>query len=705
VPTIGQDYVDGTGNNILFMWGEPSTRPTNYSVYLSSNITRVEANDANFLAHIEGTGDVNDANKIVPYKSTTMYWRVISNYTGQKITGDMWNFRTRPYEIIFNTRSADSTHPMSRYAGHDINSLAMVIKDGRPWQEETLRGKIDANNGMAVFEFPSDFNKYDMHYDITVIPVYMSDDIHSDLVASYDVNIPRPLALHVTGKFDFDGRINISGGDTTSNLDDHQTARSGGFPGPKSGCGSTAVFTDHGAPIIPLTNYWTSYNSPTMVSGTHKRTAGPGALATKVVCVPTELAKAVFGPGVPANPPYKGGAGGSYGGLGGNTGRGFDFGIECTIDRSYGDIRVPIPFGGSAGGWNTCAGSSGGGGIEIVATGDVNLGPHSSINANGGSQVYTNAAYPGGGGSGGSVKIISVGGKVTNKGTISANGGRGGDSTQANNTGGGGGGGRIAINYFSAGSSEGTVTATGGARGVYNDLAGDLIGTLAEVGKSGTILYTTESPKKASPATPINGDKKVYIGTADSNTTFRLTWYSGYGASTDRVYFGTTTALNTAAGSSLTATRGLHTSDAVTVAKNKTYYWQVKSDSGAVLSDIWSFNTVNWLCPLAAEYGIRHIKIPERSGIGTTADPIRLSEPCMASNGPEWDHNGDCVLNETDFVFFASNWRNPDLGPPDTTFGIPVMGLSSLRRFGYEWLDCYGRTNDGCTNNGWKTRW
>ena len=90
----------------------------------------------------------------------------------------------------------------------------------------------------------------------------------------------------------------------------------------------------------------------------------------------------VFGPGVPVNPPYKGGGGGGAGGVGGDAGRGYFFGV-FSGGPSYGDKEVPVPFGGSAGGWggdNSPGGAAGGGGIEIVATGNVVLDVNSQIN-------------------------------------------------------------------------------------------------------------------------------------------------------------------------------------------------------------------------------------------------------------------------------------------------------------------------------------
>jgi hypothetical protein len=710
-PTNGQNDVGSDVNGgFKLSWTESTTHPNNYTIYLSSNWADV--NDGNPAAIIKSGGaDVNNYTTIITAKGTQMYWRLDSNYPSKMVEGDIWTFRTKPYEIIFNTSKADGIIGKKvHYGGHDVNALALVINDAN-WREvPSMFGTVDPDVNIAVFNFPSGFN-YDRHYDITVIPTYMADDIHYDLVPRYDVNSPRPLGIHVTGtgtngNFYFDGRINISGGDCTlAATGVKETARSGGFPGPRSGCGDSSVFNDHsstGVGSIALTNYWAAITCPTWASGVHGRVNAQNSLSGKNTYEPTALAKSIFGPGIAANPPYKGGAGGSYGGQGGNCGRGYWFGYESSLGRTYGDSPLPWPWGGSAGGWSGSGqGCPGGGGIEIIATGDVNLDSHSQILANGGNQAFTaELAYGTGGGSGGSVKIIA-GGKFTNKGHIAANGGRGSNASQANNGGGGGGGGRVSINYVSAGSTQGAIDVNGGAHGYYGDpLNPNVPDNLAENGHDGTILFTTASTKMASAPSPVNGDKKAYIGTVDPNTSFTLKWYSGYGASTDRVYLGQNSGSLSAQGSAITAARSKNGQSAtVSVAANTTYYWQIKSDNGAVLGPIWSFHTVTWQCPLAITNGIHHPKMAERTG--TAALPTE-SDPNWGLAGPEWDHNGDCVLDETDFAFFAKDWMNPVFGPPDQYWHIPEMGYTTLRRVANEWLDCIGRTNSGCS--GYPTR-
>jgi hypothetical protein len=85
-------------------------------------------------------------------------------------------------------------------------------------------------------------------------------------------------------------------------------------------------------------------------------------------------------------------------------------GIDCS-GPTYGDKEIPIPFGGSAGGWGSVApGAGGGGGIEIIVSGNVVFDINSAILANGGNSYYSavgSSSGTGSGGSGGSVKIIA----------------------------------------------------------------------------------------------------------------------------------------------------------------------------------------------------------------------------------------------------------------------------------------------------------
>ncbi|OQA04068.1 MAG: hypothetical protein BWY69_00122 [Planctomycetes bacterium ADurb.Bin401] len=149
-----------------------------------------------------------------------------------------------------------------------------------------------------------------------------------------------------------------------------------------------------------------------------------------------------------------------------------------------------------------------------------------------------------------------------------------------------------------------------------------------------------------------------------------LKWYSGFNASTDEVYWGTNPASLAKVGATVTAARGQHTSTAnVTVTPGKTYYFKVITD-GSISSDLWSYQVVNWQCPLDA------------------IDSYHIS-------GPEWDTNGDCVVNDEDFWYFAKDWRIPRVAGDDYT----LQPGDDLWRYINEWLLCDNRTNGGCA--GW----
>jgi hypothetical protein len=650
-PSPANDEEDVNNSDVDLSWTTP-TAATSYAVYLSKDRALVEANDPDpnvRVANGISVTCVNDVN--TSSRGSIYYWRVNSTYPSGTVAGDIWSFRTKPYELVFNTSGAETT-----YADHNIPAYAFVIhQDG--WSDVCATGSL-ASDGVAVFNFPSGFN-YDRRYDIIAVPRYRATDVCSP---TFPTTFPTPLAIHVTGDFSFDGRVHIAGDDILTTSQDITFARSGGFPGPKHNQ-NTSVFNDRD---VTVADYWTAYSMP---AGNHGRF---GLIASpKDIFVPTALAKSVFGPGQPVNPPYKGGGGGGYGGIGGDAGRGYFFGI-FSGGPSYGDKEVPVPFGGSSGGWGGSAagGAAGGGGIEIVATGNVVLDSNSQIKAYGGGQLCSPSGYPAGGGGGGSVRIIA-GGSVTNKGAINVNGGIGGDgSMQGNNTGGGGGGGRVAIFYGTTYSNTGVITANGGAKGTFSGTG------LAQNGQNGTIFDTNGSPKKASAPTPANGDKMVYCHPPDP-CTIKLKWYSGYGGTTDVVYCDTNPTPTTSRGS-VSATRGQHDVN-MTVSSGHTYYWKVVTD-GTVSSDTWSFKTVNWQCPFAISNAVPHV------------------------GGPEWDFNHDCVLNFEDFAYFAKDWLNSGFGNYmlDNTYvgGFPSDGFASdLARFAREWLECYNRTDGGCT--GW----
>ena len=635
-PADGAEDINTTGVNLS--WTTPTA--ATYAVYLSKDRSLVESNSvsvrlANGISDHNVMTGPNDVNS----RGSIYYWRVNSTYASVgTVAGDIWSFRTKPYEFVFNTSGLDIT-----YADHVVPAYSCEVH-GDGWSDPCATGSL-ASDGVAVFNFPSGFN-YDRRYDIIVVPAYRATDINDDI-------IPTPLAIHVTGDFSFDGRVQIAGDDVlvTSGTSNNTLARSGGFPGPKYNQDSS-VFSDR---VVTITDYWTSYSFPNYYNTRFGNIGVPSS--AKFIFVPTALAQSVFGPGQPVNPPYKVGGGGGYGGVGGDSGRGYWSGV-FTGGPSYGDEEVPVPFGGSSGGWGSTGppGGAGGGGIEIVATGNVVLDVNSQIKADGGGQLCSATNYPSGGGSGGSVRIIA-GGSVTNKGTINVNGGIGGNANQANNTGGGGGGGRVAVFYGTTYSNTGTITADGGARGTYNVTLG-----IGQNGQNGTIFTTNGSPKKASAPTPANGDKMVYCH--PDPCTIQLKWYSGYGGTTDVVYCDTNPNPTTSRGT-VSATRGQH-SVTMTVSAGNTYYMKVITD-GTVSSDTWSFKTVNWRC---------------RQYDGAATDPCHVG-------GPEWDFNHDCVLDFEDFEYFADDWLNP-------AFDIYTLEFIDFARLANEWRQCFNRTDGGC---------
>jgi hypothetical protein len=642
-PADGAEDIDVCDVNLS--WTTP-TAATSYAVYASTIRSLVESNDVS-VRIANGISDPCVIGYDPCSRGAIFYWRVNSTYGSSTVAGDIWSFRTKPYELVFNTSGVQTT-----YADHVVPAYTCEVH-GNGWSDPCSTGSL-ASDGVMVFNFPSGFS-YDRHYDIIVVPQYRPTDI------DYDFNFPTPLAIHVTGNFYFDGRVQIAGDDILSTSQAITFARSGGFPGPKNNQ-DVSIFNDR---VVTVTDYWNSYLFNPADTGVifHTRFGTNANSGTAhYIYEPTALAKTIFGPGVPVNPPYKNGGGGGAGGIGGEAGRGYFFGV-FSGGPSYGDKEVPVPFGGSGGGWGggSCpGGAAGGGGIEIVTTGNVVLDVNSQIKANGGGQLCSSSAYPAGGGGGGSVRIIA-GGSVTNKGIIDVNGGVGGNAGQVNQTGGGGGGGRVAIFYGTTYSNTGTITADGGAKGTYSNPPI----SLSKDGQNGTIYVvnsSTVSPKKASAPTPANGDRMVYCN-PDPCTNFQLKWYSGYGGTTDEVFCDTNPNPTTSRGS-VSATRGQH-SVTMTVSAGNTYYMKVVTD-GSVSSDTWSFSTVNWQCPLTA--------------------PGAYPHPA----GLEWDSDHNCVIDFEDFKYFVEDWLNSDFGTSNT------LEFVDFARFANEWRQCFNRTNGGC---------
>lgn len=90
------------------------------------------------------------------------------------------------------------------------------------------------------------------------------------------------------------------------------------------------------------------------------------------------------------------------------------------------------------------AGGAGGGVVGILAVGDLVLGPHSALTADG--EDGEMAFRGGGGGSGGRI-VLTAGGTITVRGTIRAAGGDGGRGSGLGGRGGGGGSGGVILSF------------------------------------------------------------------------------------------------------------------------------------------------------------------------------------------------------------------------------------------------------------------
>lgn len=587
----------------------------------------------------------------------TYYWYVKAKSDTNEVNSTSWSFLALyDYMIVFNTSDVNAT-----YSGQIINPLTCRIRDSNGWEPAVISTGSVGADGVTIFNF-NGFN-YDANYTIVVVPDYTCTG-KSTTTEVPSLSSRRPLAIHVAGDFYFDGTLDISGDDVLTAAD-RPKARSGGYRGTRMRGSSADDFDDYSEYDA---GYFTVKSDPN-----HRYSLTPAA---QLYYPPTDSGRSVFGPGIGLIAVYDGGGGGGYGGIGGDSGRGYYYGLFAG-GPSYGDKEVPVPFGGSAGGYGKeTGGGAGGGGVEIAATGSVTFGSNAEIYSEGGSVLFYTGRYSGAGGAGGSVRIIA-GTTFTNNGIIDVNGGKGGDSSyRANEGGGGGGGGRVSIYYGSGTPVQGTITAKGGARGLCQ--AADpchYLKNLSEPGQDGTVFVSNGSPAKASAPAPKNGDTMVYCpNSSPTQSWLTLKWYSGYNVTSvnDVVYFGTASNPTTQIGAPVPATRGQHSSTVdVNIVPDKTYYWKVTT-AGTVNSDIWSFKTVNWQC-----------QMPDAN-----VSPV-------IDGWPEWDFNHDCVVNFIDFASFAERWRAfAEVGSYDLTLPELIILMT-------EWMECQGRTNSGCSGSGW----
>ena len=524
-PTPANNAKKVTPGDVTLSWIAPNA--DSFDVYFSIDPNKVEVNDLN--ARIGN--DILNQYIAAPasIEGGTYYWRVVGAYPHSlSAASPVWHFRTAALPIVFNTSSTSKNYTYCTDSAVSVDGYSYRIHGpgANNWGGNVL-GVYDPCAGV-IYPFPGGFDKDDT-YDIIVIPDYTTGNDATDP--------PTPVIINVTGDFYFDGTMDISGDD--SNPIDKNTspaARCGGHRGPLKepvpGVSSADIDTYYTKPMEFETRYGTHQG--------HNYYPPDNNSITKVGANP-KGGYAVFGPGTGLTPPYKNSGGAGYGGMGGDSGRGYQHGIFAG-GATYGDKEVPVPFGGSASSWaQTAPGNAGGGGVEIDANGSVTLGPHAQILAKGATTPYI-PQYPAGGGSGGSVKIIA-GDDVVIDGYINVDGGKGGDGNEkGNNTGGGGGGGRVAIFYGNQKDiAEGHISAKGGDRGVIRNSSSypkDNNRGLSEAGQDGTI-YIVQSTvanqlvRKASAPTPRNyisnsmvNDSNAYLvyapihgGTASNSTT------------------------------------------------------------------------------------------------------------------------------------------------------------------------------------------
>jgi hypothetical protein len=511
-----------------------------------------------------------------PDKGVRYYWMVDQKYPGSvvKTRNVAWTFRTVSRKLNLKTGSL-TPGATAWYNIDGAGDVAAVIDD--------------ANT--ARFSFPT------FSYDST-----------------WDVNVTgkRPATIWSDGGIIFNGRLIIDGGIALNTSHKGGEGVSGGYNG---GGDNATTYADFPYPATVQMN-------------------GPGHGNSSTITLATDTSKT-----------YVDGSGAGYGGPGGSCAR-YSGGFGGPGGLTYGQQELYKLWGGSGGGGGGTGRSTGGGGgggaVEFYAkSGNIAIGANAVISANGGTIDPADPSvtgtppldfvqYPGGGGSGGSVRLIASGNvSVATGGSVTANGAHGGDRSLADpcDTGGGGGGGRIAVYAGGTYTNTGTVTASGAREG--QDLSGNGYGN---AGKDGTIfagkVANLLQTHGISPA-----DKYMAVHGAVNDPNFQvLSWYPALGSTTNTVYMGTSQA-------SLTL-KNTYT-DPLGMTGQKVY------NTGALLANQKYYWRVDY------QYGVNPV----------VTGPVYTFGTGTFTGAVTGDMNGDLKVTFVDFALFASQWRVCNLYP------------------------------------------
>ncbi|MBN1788616.1 MAG: LamG domain-containing protein, partial [Sedimentisphaerales bacterium] len=205
-PYNGEQDVNNIGTTDI-SWTTSTTSSRNFDVYFGTDETLVTArNAATQIGYAQTATSISSV--ATPILGKTYYWVVDTNYTTitTYVDGDVWNFRTEPYKLIFNTDDNDVD-----YGGHTIPGYECHLKvAGGDWDD--VNNPIATGTPVAgvvtVFDFSSDL-VVPSTTDIVVVPDYYAGataDSDNDLAA-----LPMSLGIHVTGNVTIDGALDISG--------------------------------------------------------------------------------------------------------------------------------------------------------------------------------------------------------------------------------------------------------------------------------------------------------------------------------------------------------------------------------------------------------------------------------------------------------------------------------------------------------------
>jgi hypothetical protein len=608
--------------SLTLQWTSPDSGATSFDVYFGTDKSAVEFG---LVTPVNVAAPTTSLAKAGLQDGFWYYWRVDVKLGSKTAIGDIWSFRTTgiPVTINTDTLSISGTPPFTWTAAYDDASV-------------------------AVFQV-SNFN-YGQQYDVSVtgskrLAIWSTGDINFGgiLNASAPDNGSANRGTAGAGGY-VGGEAMIM---ITHNTGDANYPAYRWFP-LNSGITSRNWWERGDMNFWRRRFYSLPHADANCLPKNDDTIYGPGRPYAQInyggITSPTDPWGLSNGSYPKLKTDNQFGQGASYGGSGGimgsydvgNTRWNIQQGIatqyqtytgsDGALPGTYGQKEVYELWGGSGGsgsqsnGMGTLmtpnprarGGAGGGGAVEMYAVnGSLTLTPSAQVLVKGGSAFNdgvryngttvtatgTASPYPGGGGSGGSIRLIAKT-NLSVGGALSAKGGDGADAPTWSPTTsyitGAGGGGRIALYKGGSVASSGTIDVSGGEGGMYNAPAQQAQIQSRMNGGIGTV-YGLQSGNGAltmitQPHDPIPTDG---TGLTDANNV-TIQWRPAIGSTTMNLYFGTTQTPPLV--QSYSNANGLRAQKSYLTGPSApagtTYYWRVECNG--VMGPLWSYKVLSY---------------------------------------------------------------------------------------------------------------